>query len=120
MHFPISLNSYHNFYITYEHYDLRKFVHMKYNHKHVIFQTWIQECISLLRIAHTSFSLNFGQHAQYSHNFENTYIDRIFTKAHYIPNFYQQTYPTYDSMGASDKNMQRGTTLVFGIDSSEP
>ena len=65
-------------------------------------------------------SLNLGQHAQYSHNFENTYIERIFTKAHYIPNFYQQTYPTYDSIGDSDKDMQRRTTLVFVIDSSEP
>ena len=66
------------------------------------------------------FSLNLGQDAQYPHNSEHTYIKIIITKAHYIPNFYQQTYPTYDSMEDSEKDMQRGTTLVFGIDLSEP
>ena len=66
------------------------------------------------------FSLNFGQHDQYSHNYEHTHINIIITKTHYIPNFYQQTYPTNDLIGASDKNMQRGTTLVFGIYSYEP
>ena len=43
----------------------------------------------------------------------------IITKTHYIPNFYQQTYPPYESMGASDRDMQRGTTLVFGKGSSK-
>ena len=65
-------------------------------------------------------SLNLEQHAQYSHNSEHTYISIIITKAHYIPNFYQVTYSTIDSMGASGKDMKHGTTLVFNIDSSEP
>ena len=30
-----------------------------------------------------------------------------------MPNIYQQTYQTYESLGASDRDMQRGTTLVF-------
>ena len=55
-----------------------------------------------------------------SHKSEYTEMYIIIMKTHYIPNFYQQTYPTYDSMGSSDKDMQWGTTLVFGIDSSEP
>ena len=40
-------------------------------------------------------------------------------KTHYMPNIYKQTYPTYESMGASDRDVQPGRTLVFGIDSSE-
>ena len=31
------------------------------------------------------FSLYFGQHDQYSHNFEHTYINIIITKIHFIP-----------------------------------
>ena len=31
------------------------------------------------------------------------------------PNIFQQTYPTYESLGASVKDIQRRTTLVFGL-----
>ena len=61
------------------------------------------------------FSLNLGQHAQYSHNSEHTDTNIKITKTHYIPYFYQKTNPIYDSIGASDKDIQRGTTLVIGI-----
>ena len=52
----------------------------------------------------------------YSHDSEHTNMHIIITKTRYIPKFYQQTYPTYESMGASDKDMQRGTILVFGLE----
>ena len=40
-------------------------------------------------------------------------------KIRYIPIFYQQTYQTYESMGYSDSDMQRGTILVFGLELTE-
>lgn len=35
------------------------------------------------------------------------------------PKFYQQTYPTYESMGVNVRDMQRGTVLVFGLELTE-
>ena len=32
-----------------------------------------------------------------------------------MPNIYQKTYPTFESLGASEKDMQQGTTLVSGL-----
>ena len=52
----------------------------------------------------------------YPHNSEHTNIHIIITKTRYISKFYQQAYPTYDLMGASDRDMQRGTILVFELD----
>ena len=37
------------------------------------------------------------------------------TKIQHTPNIYQQTYSTYETLGSSDRDMQRGTTLVFGL-----
>ena len=109
----INLHSNRHFYITSEHHDYTKFVHMKKTISMSFFELNCK-CVYHVYTLHTHhFSLNFGQHAQYSHNSEHTHINIIITKIHYIPNFYKQTYQTYYSMGASDKDMQRETTLVF-------
>ena len=93
---------------------------MKYNHKHVIFELKSNSVYHGYTLHKHHFLLNFGQHAKYSHNSEHAHINLIITKTYYIQNFYQHTCPTYDSMGASDKDMQRGTILVFGLNLSEP
>ena len=56
----------------------------------------------------------------HSYDLKHTLMNIFIRKIQHTPNIYQQTYPTYESLGASDRDMQRGTTLVFGIDSSEP
>ena len=43
-------------------------------------------------------------------------MNMIFMKTHHIPNFYEQIYPTFKSMGATDRDMQWGSTLVFLLD----
>ena len=62
---------------------------------------------------HITFSHDFEEHNHYSQNFEHAYLDINIKKTHFIPTLYQQTYPTYNSIGASDRDMQWGTTLVF-------
>ena len=56
----------------------------------------------------------------HSYDFKHTYMNIFIKKMQHMPNINQQTYPTYESLGASDRDMQRGTTLVFRIYSSEP
>ena len=48
-----------------------------------------------------------------SYDFKHTYMNIFITKTKHTPNVYQKTYPTNESLGASDRDMQRGTTLFF-------
>ena len=68
-------------------------------------------------VAHTHhfFTHNFGQHIQYSHISEHAYVNINITKMNFILTLHQKKYSTYNSMGASDRDIQRGTTLVFGM-----
>ena len=51
--------------------------------------------------------------AYHTYYFKHSCINIFITKMQHTPNIYQQTHPTYKSLGASDTDMQRGTTLVF-------
>ena len=96
------------------------FVHMQYNHKHVIFKLESNSVYNGYTLHTHHYSPYYIQLAQYSYNSKHTHINITITKTHYIPDFYQQTYPTYDLMGASDKDMQQGTTLVFEFEYTKP
>ena len=50
-----------------------------------------------------------------SYDFKHTYMNIFITKTQHTPNIYQKTYKTYESLGASDKDMQWGTTIDFGL-----
>ena len=67
---------------------------------------------------HIHTQLNYRKHQQKSHNSKHTYKHIIITKTRVIPIFYQKTYKTYDSIGASGRDMQRGTTLFFEMNIS--
>ena len=50
-----------------------------------------------------------------SYDFKYTYINIVILKTQHTPNIYQQTYPSYESLGASYRDMQRGIALVFWL-----
>ena len=56
-------------------------------------------------------SHSFGTHNSY--DFKHTCMNIFITKMQHTPNIYMQTYSTNKSLGASDRDMQRGTTIVF-------
>ena len=111
-----SLHSNKKFYITYEHHNLNKCVHMKYNHKTSHFHASIS-------VQNHGYTLNTHKHifhkniGYYSYDSKHTFMNIFITETHYIPIVYQTKYPTYESMGSSEREYVKGNHPSYRIHS---
>ena len=87
---------------------------MKYKELTSYFSALNPRHIIMVHIAHMYACIVSDHIGDPSYDFKHTYMNIFITKTQHTPNIYKPTYPTYESFGASDRDMTRGTTLVSG------